>query len=327
MSNALDPRNDARTRFEDGSVGEATVASMPDRLALLTGTQPLFVLPQAWGAHLSAARWKFNGQTTIKPHALNELVLGCRSSGTATVVRSVAEGSMRKRPVLGAVSLLNPAQNAEWLIDGRCEVLHVYIPRAALRDYSSKAFGSDLTHFMREFVGVRDAWLSAYFQMLAAEIEFVTSEPDAADPLFLAETEVMLMRHLIEWHSDASRSDLKAMECGRRIPPLRNAVLRRVKEYVDSHLSEEIHLGHLAAVACMSEDHFLRSFRAACGTTPYQYVIEKRVEKACRLLAETRVPISQIARECGFKNAPQLSLRFRAAMGVRPSRYRASARA
>jgi AraC family transcriptional regulator len=76
----------------------------------------------------------------------------------------------------------------------------------------------------------------------------------------------------------------------------------------------------------MSDDHFLRSFRAACGTTPYQYVIEQRVEKACRMLADTRIPISQIASECGFKNAPQLSLRFRAAIGMSPSRYRASTR-
>jgi AraC family transcriptional regulator len=76
----------------------------------------------------------------------------------------------------------------------------------------------------------------------------------------------------------------------------------------------------------MSDDHFLRSFRTACGTTPYQYVIEKRVEKACRMLADTRIPIGHIAHECGFKSAPQLSLRFRAAMGVSPSRYRASAR-
>ena len=32
---------------------------------------------------MSAARWKFNGQTTLKPYALQELVLGCRASGTA----------------------------------------------------------------------------------------------------------------------------------------------------------------------------------------------------------------------------------------------------
>ena len=303
----------------------AAAASVPDRVAQFSGTRPLYVLPKAWGARLSAARWKFNGQTTLKPYALQELVLGCRASGTATVIRSVAEGSMRKRPVLGAVSLMNPSQNAEWLIDGSCEVVHIYIPHTALQEFSQKAFGSDLSHFLREFVGVRDPWLSAYFQMLIAEIEYAAADPAGTDPLFLAETEVMLLRHLIEWHSDADVSDLKAFERGRHIPPLRSAVLRRVKEYVDLHLADEIHLGDLAAVACMSEDHFLRSFRAACGTTPYQYVIEKRVEKACRLLAETRMPISQVARDCGFKNAPQLSLRFRAATGMRPSRYRASA--
>ena len=36
----------------------------------------------------------------------------------------------------------------------------------------------------------------------------------------------------------------------------------------------------LARLSCMSVDHFLRSFRAACGLTPYQYVLEQRLRKA-----------------------------------------------
>lgn len=314
MATALDPRHDAR-------------AAAPDRIAQFSGTHPLYTLPSAWGARLSAARWRFVGQTTLRPGALQELVLGCRVGGSATIVRSVDEGSVRKRPVLGAVSLMNPSQNAEWLIDGGCDVMHVYIPHAAVQDHTRKIFGSDLTERLREFVGVRDPWLAAYFQMLTCEAEQAARDADGADPLFLAETEAMLVRHLIERHSDADRADLRALESGRRIPPLRNAILRRVKDYVEVHLAGEIHLGDLAAVACMSDDHFLRSFRAACGTTPYQYVIQKRVEEACRLLGETNTPISQIAQDCGFKNAAQLSLRFRAATGVSPSRYRASARA
>ena len=325
MANAIDETIEARHRFDDAATPFAS-ASVPDRIAQFSGTKPLYVLPTASGGHLSAARWHFSGRTTLKSQVLEDFVLGCRTAGTATVIRSVEEGSQRKRPVLGAVSLINPSQNAEWLIDGQCEVTHVYIPRPALQDFSRKAFGSDLSHFVREFVGVRDQWLSAYFQMLGCEIDYVAAEPDAGDPLFLAETEAMLLRHLIEWHSDADRSDLKALERGRRIPPLRSAVLRRVKEYAAAHLTEEIHLANLAAVACMSDDHFLRSFRAASGTTPYQYLIEQRVEKARHLLADTRTPINQIASECGFKNAPQLSLRFRAATGMSPSRYRTSTR-
>jgi AraC family transcriptional regulator len=326
MSNTLDDREDTGPSLSDRWTATPADGSMPEQIAVAAGIKPMYVLPSAWGARLSAARWNFLGRTILKSNSLHELVLGCRAAGTATIVRSVSEGSLRRRPVLGSVSLMNPEQNAEWLIDGNCEVVHLYIPRTALAEFSRKAFGSDLSHCLREFVGVRDPWLGAYFQMLNSEIAYATADPDGTDPMFLAESESMLLRHLLEWHSDADRSDLKALERGRRIPPLRSAILQRVKEYVDVHLAEDIHLVHLAAVACMSDDHFLRSFRAACGTTPYQYVIEKRVERACRLLSDTRIPISQIARDCGFKNAPQFSLRFRAATGVSPSRYRGSAR-
>lgn len=169
---------------------------MPERIAQLCGTRPLRVLARAAGAQLSAARWRFNGLTP-QARALDELVLGCRTSGTATIVRSTAQASVRKRPVLGAVSLLNPAQNAEWLIDGACEVIHVYIPRPALQEFSRKAFGSDLSHRVRDFVGVRSRAFAAYFQMLAAEIEWAAANGDAADSRFLAETQGLLMRRLI----------------------------------------------------------------------------------------------------------------------------------
>ena len=56
------------------------------------------------------------------------------------------------------------------------------------------------------------------------------------------------------------------------------------------------------ASSCMSVDHFLRSFRAACGLTPYQYVLEQRLRKASAMLKAGNTPIAEIAVQCGFGN-------------------------
>jgi hypothetical protein len=105
MSETSEDRSDSRRGFDD-RYSAAPVADevMPDQIARFAGTRPLYVLPNAWGARLSAARWNFSGLTTLKSCALRELVLGFRAAGSATIVRSLADGSMRKRPMLGAVA-------------------------------------------------------------------------------------------------------------------------------------------------------------------------------------------------------------------------------
>ena len=98
--------------------------------------------------------------------------------------------------------------------------------------------------------------------------------------------------------------------------------MRRVEEFVQADLAGEISLESLARVACMSVDHFLRSFRAASGVTPYQYVLAQRLRKASVMLKTGKAPIAAIALQCGFGNPSHFSVKFHAHFGVSPSRYR-----
>jgi AraC family transcriptional regulator len=98
----------------------------------------------------------------------------------------------------------------------------------------------------------------------------------------------------------------------------------RIEEHVRAHLADAIHLASLAEIANMSVDHFLRSFRAATGTTPYQYILGLRLAKASTMLRETVVPIATIATQCGFHGASHFSVAFSDRFGTRPSQYRRS---
>jgi AraC family transcriptional regulator len=104
-----------------------------------------------------------------------------------------------------------------------------------------------------------------------------------------------------------------------RLPQAR---LRRVLEYMQAHLDRELSLAELAAVVQMSPYYFSRLFKQSTGLSPYQYVLQQRVEWAKRLLAEARLPIAAVAQRVGFASQAHLTMVFRQRVGATPRQYR-----
>jgi AraC-like DNA-binding protein len=102
--------------------------------------------------------------------------------------------------------------------------------------------------------------------------------------------------------------------------------MRRVREYVEAHLSESTDLTMLAAVAGLSTHHFAREFKQSCGVTPHQYLTRKRVARAEGMLANTDLSLSEIAYAVGFSDQSHLTRHFRQMLGITPGQYRWSQR-
>jgi AraC family transcriptional regulator len=100
------------------------------------------------------------------------------------------------------------------------------------------------------------------------------------------------------------------------------ATRRRLRDYIDAHLDETLTLGALADVACLSEYHLARMFRASFGQPPHAWIAAQRLERARILLRTGDLPLAQIAAECGYANASHFSHRFRDGVGVAPNVYR-----
>ena len=99
-------------------------------------------------------------------------------------------------------------------------------------------------------------------------------------------------------------------------------VLKRVREYVASHLAGTIRLEQLAALAGLSAFHFSRAFKASTGLSPHAYVLHCRISESKRLLSGSNLTISDVARRTGFSSTGQLSRRFRAFTGTTPTAFR-----
>jgi AraC-like DNA-binding protein len=107
------------------------------------------------------------------------------------------------------------------------------------------------------------------------------------------------------------------------LPP---RALQRVREFIDAHLEENIYIRALASIAGLSMYHFARAFKQSEGMTPHEYLIQCRVRRAKDLLAETDLPLSEVALASGFSDQSHCARRFREHVGVTPSSYRWSTR-
>ncbi|MGD0443875.1 MAG: AraC family transcriptional regulator [Edaphobacter sp.] len=109
----------------------------------------------------------------------------------------------------------------------------------------------------------------------------------------------------------------------RQISPLPQAILRRVKEYMEEHLQNNLSLDELARETNYSRGYFLRMFRAAAGKTPHQYLTERRIERAKSMLQDAEeTSLINIAARCGFSSQSHMTRVFREQIGVTPSAFK-----
>ena len=106
-----------------------------------------------------------------------------------------------------------------------------------------------------------------------------------------------------------------------------NRRLLRARDAMDRSYAQPLDISALARIACVSEAHFIRTFRATFGETPHRYLQRRRVERSMFLLRETDRSVTEICFDVGFSSLGTFSRTFRDIMGETPTTYRKRARA
>ena len=104
--------------------------------------------------------------------------------------------------------------------------------------------------------------------------------------------------------------------------PKEDALVQRVRGFLEAHLGEKLSLAHLAEEMRLSPSGLIHRFKSKTGQTPMAYLTEMRVSKAQVLLGSTDLPVFEIASLCGFENAYYFSNVFKANTGISPRDYR-----
>jgi len=98
--------------------------------------------------------------------------------------------------------------------------------------------------------------------------------------------------------------------------------LQQVFAHVRENISSELSVAELARVVGMSQYYFSKLFKTSTGTTPHQYVMRQRVERAQEMLRDSRTPLISIATQVGFETQSHFTSVFRRTLGITPKRYR-----
>lgn len=101
---------------------------------------------------------------------------------------------------------------------------------------------------------------------------------------------------------------------------------RRSLELMQARLSEDISLDELAAEVRLSPFHFARMFKQSVGVPPRVYLTQLRMEKACELLEQTDLSVTEIALEVGYSSNQVLARIFTKNQRMTPTDYRRAVR-
>jgi AraC-like DNA-binding protein len=163
-----------------------------------------------------------------------------------------------------------------------------------------------------------DGWLSPALQQLRARIPRRKDEPGWLEEQFHRVMQRLLLAHGLIYAREVET--LPAVRAATREELYRR--LHRARDYAAACFDQPLTLEAMAAVACLSPNHFLRTFKSVFRQTPHQYLTARRLEQARRLLRQTDLAITDICYAVGFQSLGSFSWLFRRRVGVSPQVYR-----
>jgi AraC family transcriptional regulator len=105
---------------------------------------------------------------------------------------------------------------------------------------------------------------------------------------------------------------------------LSSVALRKVADYIQANLHEDLSLRQLAELTQLSSFHFAHVFKQSTGLAPHRYVLTQRIALAKTLLENTKLPLTEIAFRVGFPSQAHLTVMFHKIVGCTPGSYRGS---
>ncbi|MHA3021640.1 helix-turn-helix transcriptional regulator [Mycobacterium sp. BMJ-28] len=163
-------------------------------------------------------------------------------------------------------------------------------------------------------VGYHDTLLHRLVERLAGQ----SQQDGAAATLFRQSLAQTVQLHIAE-HYPAQPRPTRPEGVERHLDQRAQQV---VIDYLHSELDSRIDLDELAATVSMTASSFLSAFSAAFATTPHQYLIEQRIERAKSLLSATTASITEISATVGFSTPSHFATTFKQRVGVTPTVYR-----
>lgn len=269
-------------------------------------------------SHLLAERWSHD-PGDLPPQLPRDTEIAILLRGNSVVDREGAGMRQRTFGRRGTVWLCPAGIREDFIrVENQMqECLHIFLPGHPFDDTMLRDLDIDPSGMSIRYESIdHDIFIEHVADRILGELEHETS----TGRLLVESLGRALSAHLV--HSYAATSvRLKQSHAVQK--PLDARRLSRVTEFIAASVDRDFTVKDLASVACMSPAHFSRSFKAATGAAPHEYVSRQRLDLAKRLLSTSDRPLIDIAYAAGFSSQPNFNRAFRKAVGTTPSLYRA----
>ncbi len=210
----------------------------------------------------------------------------------------------------GQFHLFPPDQfvHVDW--NGNQRIFAIAFTQSFIERTLVEAFGGRIPD-LKPMVAVDNPGIGKLIECLRQGME----ETGHTSPLYLDHIGAMLLLKLYEIFGDAGRPTPV-------IGGLGSSRQRRVVEYIEARLGEELNLSHLAAEVGLTRYHFIRAFRVSLGTSPFRYLNKRRIARAQQLLLDPHLSITEIGLTLGFSSHSHFTETFRKITGTTPSQFR-----
>jgi AraC family transcriptional regulator len=213
----------------------------------------------------------------------------------------------------GGVCVLPSGLDHQAALEGNSEHLALYLDPSLITKAAAEAQLSGTVEIAERYTR-RDNVIKSVGMALLGELE----TEGLSGRLYAESLGNVLAVHLLRYYAVST------------LPPvtftggLSATKLRQVTEFIGDNYSRDLKLAELAQVAGMSSFHFAREFKRTTGTTPHQYLIKFRIERAKTLLARNDLPLTEVGLRSGFSHQSHFTRLFRRITGTTPNSYRSS---
>jgi AraC family transcriptional regulator len=256
-------------------------------------------------------RYKFDGAGESVEHSYPRLsVFLHHSEQPVNGELRVGGITVRARLDNDTVSIAPPGLPLSTRRDGSCEVTAIFLDPLMISDIARAETGIENPEVLPQY-GIHDSLIRAIGMTLDAELASERPTPRVYPESLAA----ALAAHIFARYTNPV---FRGAQCA----GLNRTQLRRVLDFIQENLERDLALDEIAAVANLSKYHFAKSFRAAMGIAPHQYIVKVRIEKARKLLAVDSISVEEVANRVGYSDKGHFAYQFHKIVGVSPNRYR-----